>query len=102
MLDHTNGADWRTNHAGIKIMIEYDVLDWPKGNEDVKTYYVHYVEGLEATAARRKELLMKARATLEILQDHHCAGIHEDHMEVMDMVNKLDRELAEELADDDD
>ena len=45
--------NWHTNHAGIKIMIEYDILNWPKGNEDVKTYYVHYVEGLEATAARR-------------------------------------------------
>ena len=52
------------------------------------------------TATRRKELLRRARTTLEILQDHHCAGIHEDHNEVMDMVNKLDREIEKELADD--
>ena len=79
-------------------MIEYDVLDWPKGNEDVKTYYVHYVEGLEATAARRLELLR--RVELDMTWCPVCKR------EVVRKINNKyflshadDCELAEELAD---
>ena len=72
-------------------MIEYDVLDWTKGNEDVKTYYVHYVEGLEATVARRLELLKRLMDNV-IWADATCGC--EDC--------ELVREVAEELADDDD
>ena len=73
-------------------MREYDALDWPKGNEDVKTYYVHYVEGLEATAARRLELLRRITKMMEDNPGWYAHDIYEEFI----------TELAEELADDDD
>ena len=73
-------------------MIEYDALDWPKGNEDVKTYYVHYVEGLEATAARRLELLRETVELLYVIRDHYAVN----EITTGEMIERIEKELADD------
>ena len=71
-------------------MSDYDALDYYP--TDVKAYYVHYVEGLEATATRRLELL---KEIIEMLG--YCpfcwANAKQYHAD--------DCKLAKELADED-
>ena len=69
-------------------MIEYDISDYYPTH--IKSYYVHYVEGLEATAGLRLELLRRVLDEIFPSQD--------DWGEIFD--DDLISELAEEFGDD--
>ena len=66
-------------------MNDYDALDYYP--TDVKAYYVHYVEGLEATAAQRLELL---REGLEATK--RADGHWSDRVRWMNWVEKVEKE----------
>ena len=66
-------------------MSEYDALDWPKRNEGVKTYYVHYVVALEGENTRLRGLLERAQVQLKIHAPRQIG-----------LVEEIEKELADE------
>ena len=85
----------------------YNAMQWSRlWKRKAKKWRLMYYNMLAArivaqrTASQRLELLRRTAVALKILQDHHCSGMEEGHMEVMDLVNAVTREVARELGDD--
>jgi len=66
---------------------------------EVKTYYVYYVEGLEATASRRKELLRRVDEWLQREPDCPFCGLMTWDDDAKRWIHNSGCELEKELED---